>query len=411
MAGYSVNRIPETQKTFLSSVPNLWTSDGVLAVQPNISQYFGEGSLEVVLQEMETVYYNSDGTNGLSQLTQATSLDTEDSVSAFVWVKTNNPVVINFTVSVLFPVGIVSATAASSQSRSISVTSGEWALLRLHDLPVIPDDAYNYPLGFSIQIEDIEGSTDVTLNISHPIIYCTLDFIDNPSIINIMSRLPEFIRDQDASAAPIPYQLIRFIEAASTHTGEIQDLLSSFIYADISEGKDESNTETLSQLVDPIAARRAYLPWLAQFSGTQIINPTTGFTPWANLPETWEGIDLLDADEPPLDEAVSWEVLQNFDTEPAGLEQFLRWQASTGYYGVNSGTKQAIIDAVKRVLTGTKTVGYEVISPFDWTIKIETQQSETPDSALLSIGDTVLEILELVEPTRPLGFKVIHELV
>jgi hypothetical protein len=410
MAGYSINRIPSEQRVFLSTLPTLWTADAAITVNPSVAKYFGEGSLQTILQESESIYYNTNGTNGLNQATQTTHEDVTDTVSAFVWVKSDKPVVLDFTISVLLPPSVISVNPISTETNSIEVTSGEWTLLRMYDLPQVVDEEYNYPLGMTITVSDIDGGTDVTLNISHPVMYCTLDFINNPGIIQLMSKFPEFVRDQDANAQPLPYQFIRFMEAISIHTGEISDLINQFIYQDISEGKDTTDADTLSILVDPIAAKREYLPWLAQFSGTQIINPTTGFTPWENLPATWQQIDLIDAVDTPED-AAPWELIQSYNTQPAGLVEFLRWQASTGYYGVNSGTKEAIIESVKRVLVGTKTISYEIVDPFAWTIKLETLLSETPDTSLLGVGDSVDEIIELVEPSRPLGFKVLHELV
>ena len=415
MAGYSINRIPSEQRIFLGAQPNLWTADTAITVNPSVAKYFGEGSLEVTLEESESIYYNTDGPNGLSQQTQTTNEDVTDSVSAFVWVKTNKPVVLDFTISVLFPQSVASVSPLSTETNSVEVTSGEWTLVRMYELPRVLNNTYNYPLGMTITVSDIDGGANVTLNISHPIMYCTLDFINNPAIIQLMSKFPEFIRDQDANAEPLPYQLIRFMEAITIHTGEIIDLVNQFVYEDISEGQDGTNTNTLSALVDPIAAKREYLPWLALFSGTKIINPTTGSTPWENLPATWQGIDLIDGVDgvglDPDKDSAPWDLIQEYNTEPAGLVEFLRWQTSTGYYGINAGTQSAIIESVKRVLSGTKTVGYEIINPFSWAIKLETLLSETPDSSLLSIGDSVDEIIELVEPSRPLGFKVLHELV
>lgn len=350
------------------------------------------------------------GGNSVSSIPSVNSDDVGDTVSAFVWVKTDKPVIVDFTVYLFYPPTVFATSPFSSKSRSIAVTSGEWTLLRLYDLPVVLDDAYDYPIGFKIIVQSIEGSSTANMNISHPVIYSTLDFIDNPAIIDIMTRFPEFIRDQDANAEPLPYQFIRFMEAATIHTGEIYDLMNKFIYQDISEGRDEANPDTLSIMVEPSVALRDYLPWLAQFSGTKIINPTTGFTPWSNIPETWQQIDLIDSTDT-VEDSVPWSALQDYNTEPTGLEPFLRWQAQYGYYGMNAGTMEAIIESVKRVLTGTKTVTYEVLEPFSWTIKVTTIQAETPDSALLAIGDEVPEIIELLEPTRPLGYIILHELV
>jgi hypothetical protein len=413
MAGYSINRIPAEQRVFIPSIPSLWgfSGDSFNLTSSTIEKYEKEGSLSVLMQEGQSVFYNTNkfAINGISNITSASLADVDDTITAFVWIKSNVPIVVDFSVHVLYPAGVPAPSSAASASKSISVTSGEWTLLRLYDLPTVPDDNYNYPLGLKIELEDCGESPSAQVNISHPVVYGSLDFINNPAIIDIMSRFPEFIRDQDANAEPLPYQFIRFMEMATIHSGEIQSLLNNFIYQDISEGKNLGDPTTLSTLVEPTVAPKDYLFWLSQFSGTQIINPKTGFTPWANLPETWQGIDDIDGDDDPED-AAPWRAIQEYNTEPAGLEEFLRWQVSTAYYGMKAGTKEAIISSVKRVLLGTKTVTYEVIEPFNWTIKITTLKDETPDAALLDVGDSVLKILELIEPARPLGLRVLHEL-
>lgn len=414
MAGYSINRIPAEQKVFIPEIPNLWSTNGSGACSscPSVEKYPGEGSIQNVLSVGQWIAYNigTSGGNGLSSVTQTTAADTGDTVSLFVWIRTNRPVIVNLELNLLYPTNIFSTVPFASANRSISVTSAEWTLLRLYDLPVVADDAYNYPIGFRVTVEDIEDDTEATVNLSHPVIYGTLDFINNPAIIGIMSQIPEFIRHGDSIAEPLPYQLIRFVEAATIHTGEITELVNSFIYEDIAERQNSQSFYNLSGLVDPLVAKREYLPWLGQFSGTQVINPTTGFTPWANIPQTWQDIDLIDFDDTTQD-SVEWSVLQDYNTEPAGLEEFLRWQVGNGYYGIKAGTQESITKSVSRVLTGYQIVNYEVVQPFAWTIKVSTLKSETPDAATLDIGASVPEILELVEPARPLGFAVIHELI
>lgn len=412
MAGYSINRIPESQKILIPSVPSLWSTNGPTLSSSPIEKYEKEGSLQALLSEGDSISYNTYTglVNGLSTLTSTNPDDVGDSVSAFVWVKSDTPIVVKFSVYILYPFGVPASSSVASESKSISVTSGEWTLLRLYDLPIVPDDAYTYPIGFRILIEDIQGGGTAIVNVSHPVIYGTLDFIDNPGLIQLASSLPEFIRDQDANAEPLPFQLARFLEAVSIHNGEIAELINNFIYQDISEGKNDADAGTLSALVNPLIAPREYLFWLAQFSGTRIVNPKTGFTPWANLPDTWQEIDLIDSEES-TEDAAPWRAIQEYNTEPAGLEEFLRWQVSNGFYGYRSGTKEALLKSVERVLLGNKTTQYEIVEPFNWTIKIKTLKSETPDAALLPVGSSVPEILELIEPARPLGFLVIHELM
>jgi hypothetical protein len=413
MAGYSINRIPLAQKVFIPDVPSLWGFSGSSSEFNSslVEKYNKEGSLQASMQVGQSIFYNTDEftINGTSSITSTLSGDVGDTITAFVWAKSDKPVIVDFSVHILYPAGVPASSSAASGSKSISISSGEWTLLRLYELPLVSDDSYQYPLGFKIELEDIEGGTSAQINFTHPVIYGTLDFTRNPAINQIMSRFPEFILDEDFKQEPLPYQFIRFIEMSTIHMGEMVGLLDSFIYQDISEGKDPLAPATLSTLVDPTVASRDYLFWLSQFSGTQIINPKTGFTPWVNLPEDWQGIDLIDGEDTSEDGA-PWGAIQEFNTEPAGLEEFLRWQVSTASYGMKAGTKEAIINSVKRVLLGTKTVTYEVMEPFNWTVKITTLKSETPDATLLDAGDTVLKILELIEPARPLGLRVLHEL-
>lgn len=416
MAGYSINRIPQEQKIFIPEIPSLWATNGLGACSscPSVEKYPGEGSIQNILQQGQYISYNmgTSGGNGLSSVTSTKATDIEDTISAFVWIRTNRSMIVKFTISLLYPSNIFSTTPFASESSSFSVTSGEWTLLRLTDLPIVSDDAYQYPIALKVIVVDIENDTEATVNLSHPVIYGTLDFINNPAIIDIMRKIPEYIRNSDANAEPLPYQLMRFMEMATIHTGEMVGLLDSFVYLDISQGKFFQNSiANRSKLVDPVVASREYLPWLAQFSGTQIINPTTGFTPWENIPNTWEGIDQIDDDDPVDEESVQWSSLQDFNTEPAGLEEFLRWQADTGYYGIRAGTKESIMKSIERVLTGNQYLEYEVLEPFSWTIRIRTLKSETPDSSLIPVGSPVPEILELVEPARPAGFLIVHELL
>lgn len=408
MAGYSVNRIPEGWRLFVSTVPAVWTYNGAApTVNALVSKYSGEGSIEYTAEVNDYLALNDDGFNGLSTELSVVPDDFEDSVLGFVWVKSDTPIVVDFTMRILSTPGTVSTSITAEQSQSFAISSAEWTLLNLDTLPVIPDDL-TYCVSLEIKVTSIDGASSCVLNISHPVVYCKVDFFKNPAILDILKQLPEFIREADQNQFPHPYQLARFIEMASIHTGELVDLVNGFVYQDISEGKNVNDTTTLSTLVDPSAVLRQYMFWLGQFSGTKLINPTTGLTPWENLPPTWDGLDLLDTVD---DDLVAWETLESSATEPAGLVAFLRWQISTGYYGVNAGTLQAMIDAVKRVLTGTKDVEVIVTAPFDWTMTVQTIITETPDTSTLSVGASSPEMLELIEPTRPLGFKVIHELV
>lgn len=419
MAGYSINRIPETQRVFLDGIPSLWRAPSAseFIVDFQTSKYLGQGSIKVTLPVYGSLIFNTatNGNNAESSSVSFFKSDIEDSATIFAWVKASRPVSLRLKASILFPPGVIAVGPYASASTSVNISSGEWTLIKLSNELFLQDDEYDYPVGFNFVVDATENNLPVTLHISSPCFYATLDFINNPAILDIASNLPEFIRQLDTEQDK-PYQLLRFLEAATIHTGELLSLIEGFIYSDISEGKDQNDLTTLSTLVDVLAVDRQYMFWLSQFTGTQLVNPTTGFTPWENLPKnldgktTWQELDLIDEIES-ADDAAPWQAIQDFNTEPEGIVNFLRWQISTSYYGINAGTRESIIESVKRVLTGTKTVNYQVLQPFNWTIKITTLKSETPDSSLIDIGEPVPEILELIEPTKPAGFLVLHELI
>jgi hypothetical protein len=215
MAGYSINRIPLAQKVFIPDVPSLWGFSGSSSEfnSSSVEKYNKEGSLQASMQVGQSIFYNTDEftINGTSSITSTLSGDVGDTITAFVWAKSDKPVIVDFSVHILYPAGVPASSSAASGSKSISISSGEWTLLRLYELPLVSDDSYQYPLGFKIELEDIEGGTSAQINFTHPVIYGTLDFTRNPAINQIMSKFPEFILDEDSKQEPLPYQFILFI--------------------------------------------------------------------------------------------------------------------------------------------------------------------------------------------------------
>lgn len=411
MAGYVLNRIPEVHRVFSSSVSSVWTKYmGTMEADSFVSRFIDEGSVKCTLGQLSRVSFNKDASTGLPISDSIATIGIEDDGDDFLvgfWIKSNKAITFDYVVELMYPVAYASTLSVEKHTERISVTSGEWVFVEQQSRVTDPDDALNYPISFTIEITHVNGGGDAEIHIGYPIIWGSLDFVKNPMLLQLYTRLPEFIRSQDSVATPFPWTLARFMEMCILHQGEMKQILDDIIYADISQGKDMSVTDSLSTLVEPTIAPRKHLFWLAQFTGTQLINPTTGVTPWANLPATWQGIDMLDEIDTVEDKA-AWDIIQDSDPEPAGLEEFLRWQVVTAYYGRNAGSSQALEESVKRVLTGNKSVNLTVVSP--WNLNVATSITETPDTALSSIGDSVPSILALIEPTRPLGYAVSHTL-
>lgn len=108
-------------------------------------------------------------------------------------------------------------------------------------------------------------------------------------------------------------------------------------------------------------------------------------------------------------------VKQNIYVETEGIHDtetfdFARWQLRTKAYGHKSGSRGAVKEAVKTVLTDRRAV---LITPNlngnAFTIGIKTLTDETPTAQVA--GDSSSEVLAAAEPARPAGFTFVHETV
>lgn len=417
MAGYSVNRILEGDTIFTSgTVSPLWTSDGTLSATNVYEKHSSEGSLVATVEENQTVYYNYDPvtSNPRSNLISTNVRDRNDYVDAFMWVRADTAMSISLKtrLSYINIAGI--EVEVDSATTSVALTSGEWYLVRAEGV-IVPDDGIDFGISLFIDAFDFEsGETEETFYVSHPVIYCRLDFMDNPGVYDIFNRLPLYIKESDMNMSNPTYPLFRFLEIACVQHGDVAKMFEDFIYADISEGYDESRLDTKSVLVNADAVLRYFMPWLAQFVGTRLVNPTVSSTPWGQLPKdingktTWQNIDEIDT--PELDEydSVVWAELMDFNPEIVGLEEYLRWQIKYKYFGTRSGSKEAVTGVLNRILTGTKTIA---ISEGSFTVNISTKIGETPFVTGLTVGQSVPEVLELLEHTRPAGISFTHQLI
>lgn len=246
------------------------------------------------------------------------------------------------------------------------------------------------------------------LFISHPTTYCQNDFIRNTAWFDTWYRMPSVMKDSDSRLAKPSYSLSRFIELCCEHRGEIYDILDEINYVDTSDGYNPADNLTKSTIVDPDVISRKYAFWVAQFVGTQLYSPTVSVTPWQNIPATWQGIDAIDT-VVDINDTVGWSALQSFKPELVGLDEYFRWQISTGYYGINAGSLQAVTESIKRILTGTKSVRVEA-NPSSWVVNVYTYKSETLGTDLLGTGDEVQASQIILKRCKPAGFFVRHYL-
>jgi hypothetical protein len=411
MMGLTVNALEEGDWAFTGqTVPSAWTAtNATLQTTRSEYKYQGYGSLKSSLSASSaTISFNE---NNTSTTAQTTTEYVAGKVESFVWCRATATATITpqLTITrVMAGTPVEGVDIFTAYGSPVSLTSGDWYLVRTNPVvvPVSPATAHYH---ISLQYA-ISGATIGSSVLFHfPTAYEQLAFLRNTFLMDCWDNIPAVFQNRETEL-PLPsYALLRFMEIGMQAHGVINDIAAGFQYQDISEGKDETNGDTLSILVQPSEIPRDYIFWVAQFTGTQLLNPTAGATPWANIPSTWDGIDLIDTVDDP-DDVVEWGSLQGFAPEIAGLDDFFRWQVASGYYGYAAGSMAAIREATKRVLGGTKTCTITknyLSSP--WRIRIQTKLSETPDAS--TVGESIDEMLQLMELARPLGVVLTHEII
>jgi hypothetical protein len=298
------------------------------------------------------------------------------------------------------PNATITATAKLAMAGDLSLTTGvsqtlyggRYGAIRSNVLTMPDlDDPTNEYYGDDYLYVDIEIEI---INHKAQTLYMTLPHLvdddihnENWFLANADRLMPDFYKDFDEAQENPSQPFRKFIDALMVISGQVREEYRNqyaFEKEEIPALETQVNQELRSNLVDPLYAKNEYLPWLAQFTGTKLKR----------------NIILADGSK----------LLPNTDTE----NEYARWQLNTGFYGLNAGTRQAIIEAARQALIFTKdgtqpTKAVALTARYGgdvFTIRIQTLLNETPDVTVS--GNTSIGILDAVEPTRPLGYKVIH---
>ncbi len=302
------------------------------------------------------------------------------------WIYPESDVDVTATISVLSP-GTVS-TSNVKQAKS-----GRWTLITV-DGSEITSGAR---LRASVSMTGLTGVEKAW--ITRPVILNCNAVSKNVFAAEVWNRLPEYLKQSDAEQTEPNYPLLRFIEVVSTGQNELFNKWLSLVF-DSDKGK--SSTWQAEFADEPT------LRWLGSLLGVRFQVPQASTSSWAVLEE------LIDVDLDGLPEWSEWESegdtwsgIEGLSPGVEGTLELLRWQASTAYYGLFGGSKKAIIDSAKYLLTGTKTVNYFPRYLGDaWRIHLTTLASETEDAS--TPGTTSTAIIDMVTPALPAGFQVTH---
>ena len=264
-----------------------------------------------------------------------------------------------------------------------SIFGGRYNAIRSNTV-VIPDDNSIHYLNIEISIS---GHNNEPILLTSPNLIDDQMYYTNWFVQNARQFMPDFYWDIDAQQEfPIaPFH--KLIDALSTIAGFSYDKYVEFFSYEESELlslSDSSKKYSRNALIDPYFVDYEYLPWLAQFMGVK---------PRRNVADSTNS-----------------KILPSFESE----NDFVRWQIASGAYGVNSGGRDTLRQSAKVVLGKTKngnTSTYSVAvtpryanDPFQ--LRVQTLLNETPDVTVAGRESTA--VLNAIEPSRPLGYKVTH---
>lgn len=296
-------------------------------------------------------------------------------LSANLRIKCNSPI---STATYLYIDGDDSSTEPYVQT----FTSGQYSAVH-SNRTVVPDDTSNHTATIRVEITGHQaGNIFVTL----PHLIHDLAFYENPFPGRMRNFLPDFYFEIDSAQEAPTYPFFKLIDVLTAAAGETAIEHDRMYGLEMGEVLDPSLTTefwTKSTLVNPRAVRDAYVPWLSQFTCSSLRQ---------NF-RLQDGSLYLD--------------------NPSLQRDFIEWQLLGSHYGRAAGTREAMIEAAKRVLIKTKDGEQSTLSisltprylddPF--AILIQTLTNETIDA---DAGESSALVLESVGWAKPMGYEISH---
>lgn len=420
----TTNYIDESERKFLlqsyvDSLGGLWSSDETLVVDSVVFQDAEFGSLKVSGSSSPYVKYNiwsTPATDVPSQYALTSVLQNNTHIEAFVWVRPTKNCTVNLSISATLaeldgstymlstdPNDVIEGDVGSHRIAVGTADEPIWHLVRAVPL-LIPDDDEIYSLGLTVSVtyDDVPAGE---MNISRPVMYNNRDVFFNVFGFLVAQYMPVVFLENDYARynkAEVTFPLIRLLDVITSTANDVNDKVDEITYTNSNTRFDENEPGTFSTLVNPQFADSATLEWLAQFRGRNLIvtyEPSTNGEPW----------ELFKLDESLLDGTDVLSLTSAGTTTFSGaVEEFYKWQVNTAAYGHNSGTLAMMIEAIQLLLTGTKTINETVTAT---SIHFETKIGETFGGGDQSIGDESPYVIQILEPMRPLGMVITHELI
>lgn len=355
---FSYHRIKGEDVHFRTS-PGSWVAtNATLSVEFNDVKYFDYNSLRIVPSSLGEVELT---VNSIPMLES----DILDSFIFQTWLKCVNDFVVEIEVSV---------GSFSQSNRSLPVPNNTWSLVRGFSTET-PDEFSAQNVSVVVRFRD-HGGAPILMTV--PNLILEYGFTQSIFLRETVPYLPQVFSEFDRRATDPSFPMYRFMEVGTGYANLAFNQQIHYRYRDNESGFNPDDDETRSGLTDPFFADGVHLPWLSQFAGLGQRE--------TNIASLLSGYSI---------------------TDPNEIEDFIRWQVDTAFFGRKAGSLEALRETVKYALTGTKfTTVYRHYLGNPWHIKIYTKTAETPGGVE---GQSSQLILDLIQKAKPVGYEFFHE--
>jgi len=225
---------------------------------------------------------------------------------------------------------------------------GQWTAFRSNYYPIVENRSALNTSTYDMKIRiTIYGHNSKPFQITTCALIDDTAFYLNRYVQTGQSYIPTFYWDLDAKETNPTYPYYKLLDILTSEGNYALSRYKDWFDYELGELQAENDgTEqwTRSTLTDPTyvgsglstAKQREVRTWLAQFVGAPL-----KYNVWAT------GINTNAAGGTPNSQFESW-----LTDEGA----YLAWQLQNGYYGLHGGTRDAVINSVRQVLSGDKEV-------------------------------------------------------
>lgn len=300
-------------------------------------------------------------------------------LSANMRIKANAPI----TVSALLYIDSASATYAPY---SKAYSSGSYNAVHTNRA-VVPDDEDIHTATIQITISGLIGGQTAHLTMPHLI--HDLALFENSFLGRARNFLPDFYFEIDSLQSQPSYPFFRLLDILTSAAGNVFAEYGLMYGVESSQLLYQNLTAAYwaqSSLVSPRSVKNKNVPWLSQFTGESIHQ------------------NIYSSDGTPF-----------FENESIRRD-FIEWQLSESYHGRAAGSRIAMVEAAKQVLSYTKDGNQSTFSvaltpryqdePF--AIHVRTLTNETSDADADEMSELVMQS---VNWAKPMGYLISHETV